>query len=99
MEVRPEPWPKVMLETVGSRVARSVGVGRAAPARVLPGLLRLSPARVLPGETAPPLCFFAFLVLALLWLSWASVFPWFTSLALLGVALGAAPTARAQVKG
>ena len=36
MEVPPEPWPNVMLETVGSRVARSVGVGRAAPARVLP---------------------------------------------------------------
>ena len=37
MEVPPEPWPNVMLETVGSRVAHSVGVGRAAPARVLPG--------------------------------------------------------------
>ena len=73
--------------------------GRAAPARVLPGLLRPSPARVLPGETAPPLCFFASLVLALLWLSWASVLPWFTSPVLLGVTVGAAPTARAQVKG
>ena len=73
--------------------------GRAAPARVLPGLLRQSPAWVLPGETAPPLCFFAFLVLALPWLFWASVLPWFTSPALLGVAVGAAPTARAQVKG
>ena len=41
MEVPPEPWPNVMLETVGSRVARSVGVGRAVPARILPGLLRL----------------------------------------------------------
>ena len=60
---------------------------------------RAAPARVLPGETAPPLCFFAFLVLALLWLSWALVLPWFTSPALLGVAVGAAPTARAQVKG
>ena len=29
------------LGAVGSRVARSVGVGRAAPAKVLPGLLRL----------------------------------------------------------
>ena len=37
MEVTPEPWPNVILETVGSRVALSVGVGRAAPARVLPG--------------------------------------------------------------
>ena len=41
MEVPPEPWPNVILETVGSRVARSVGVGRAAPARVLLRLLRL----------------------------------------------------------
>ena len=39
----PSPGPTWMmaLGTVGSRVARSVGVGRAAPARVLPGLLRL----------------------------------------------------------
>ena len=77
----------MMLETVGSRVARSVGVGRAAPARVL------------LGETDPPLCLFAFSVLALLWLSWASVLPWLTSPVLLGAAVGAAPTARAQVKG
>ena len=35
----PSPGPTWMmaLGTVGSRVARSVGVGRAAPARVLPG--------------------------------------------------------------
>ena len=39
----PSPGPTWMmaLGAVGSRVARSVGVGRAAPARVLPGLLRL----------------------------------------------------------
>ena len=60
---------------------------------------RAAPARVLPGETAPPLCFFAFLVLALLWLSWALVLPRFTSPVLLGATMGAAPTARAQVKG
>src|SRR3954469_12002905 len=69
--------------------------GRAAPTRALPRLLRPSPARVLPGETAPPLCFFASLVLALLWLPRSLVLPWFTSPALLGVAEGAAPTARA----
>ena len=38
-------------------------------------------------------------VLALLWLSWALVLPWFTSPTLLGVAAGAAPTVRAQIKG
>ena len=39
----PSPGPTWMmaLGTVGSRVARSVGVGRAAPARVLSGPLRL----------------------------------------------------------
>ena len=39
----PSPGPTLMtaLGAVGSRVARSVGVGQAAPARVLPGLLRL----------------------------------------------------------
>ena len=44
MEVPPEPSSQrgwFMLETVGSRVARSAGVGRAAPARVLSGPLRL----------------------------------------------------------
>ena len=40
-----------------------------------------------------------FLALALPWLSWASVLPRFTSPVLLGVAAGAAPTVRAQVKG
>src|SRR3954467_2995004 len=39
----PSPGPTwlMVLETVGSRVVRSAGVGRAAPARVLPGPLRL----------------------------------------------------------
>ena len=58
-----------------------------------------APARVLPGEPASPLCSFVFLALALLWLSWASVLPRFTSPVLLGVAAGAALTVRAQVKG
>ena len=39
------------------------------------------------------------LALALLWLSWAPVLPWLTSPVLLGVTVGAAPTARAHVKG
>ena len=54
------------LGTVGSRVARSVGVGRAAPARVLLGLLRL-PGKGLAGGTCfvPPL--FVVLALALLY--------------------------------
>ena len=42
---------------------------------------------------------FVVLALALLWLSWASVLPWLTSPALLGVTVGVALTARAQVKG
>ena len=50
------PTCRMALGTVRSRVARSVGVGRAAPARILPGLLRLPPARVLPGEPASSLC-------------------------------------------
>ena len=43
-------------------------------------------------------CFYS-LSPSLLWLSWASVLPRFTSPVLLGVTVGAAPTARAQVKG
>ena len=88
-EVPPEPWTHVVdgVGDVGSRVARPVGVWARCPGKGL------------AGETAPPLCFFAFLVLALIWLPRASVLPWFTSPALLGVAVGAAPTAHAQVKG
>ena len=37
----PGPMSMMALGTVGSRVACSVGVGRAVPARILPGLLRL----------------------------------------------------------
>ena len=44
-EVPPKPWFQcgllVELETVGSRVACSVGVGQVAPARLLSGLQRL----------------------------------------------------------
>src|SRR3954465_14353707 len=48
----PNPCP---MGAVDSRVICSVGVGRVAAARVLPGLLKLSPARILPGETASSL--------------------------------------------
>ena len=82
------------LGTVGSRVARTVGAGRAVPARVLPGLLR-PPSKGLAGGTWFVPLLFVVLALALLWLSWASFLPWLISLVLLGVAVGAALTARA----
>ena len=94
MEVPPEPWPNVILETVGSRVARSVGVGRAVPARVLPGPLRPLGKGLAGGTCFVPLLFVV-LALALLLLSWALVLPWLTSPVLLGVNVGVAPTARA----
>ena len=52
----PSPGPTWMtvLGTVGSRVARSVGVGRAAPTRVLPGLLRLPGQGSCPGSLLCP---------------------------------------------
>ena len=98
MEVPPEPWPNVMLETVGSRVARSIGVGRAAPARVLPGLLRLPRQGSCRGNLLRPsaLCGLG-LGVALA----ASGFG-FTSVHLpcsAWCAVGATPTVRAQVKG
>src|SRR3954470_22949891 len=48
----PNPCP---IGAVDSRVICSVGVGRVAAARVLPGLLKPAPARILPGETASSL--------------------------------------------
>ena len=53
----------------------------------------------LAGEPASSLCSFVVSALALLWPSWASILPQFTSPVLLGAAVGAAPTVRAQVKG
>ena len=49
----PNPRP---MGAVASRVIRSVGVGRAAAARVLPGLPVLASARILPGRAASSLC-------------------------------------------
>ena len=65
------------------------------PGKGLAGAAEAAPGKDLAGGTR----FFVFLALVLLWLSWASVLPWFTSPVLLGVAAGAAPTVRAQVKG
>src|SRR3954462_4127699 len=42
----PNPCP---MGTVDSRVTRSIGVGRAATTRVLPGLLKLPPGKDLAG--------------------------------------------------
>ena len=92
---------------VDSRVICFVGVRRVAAARVLPGLLKPAPARILLGllKLAPgkdlaggtrfvPLLF---VVLALGFsLHRASVLPWLTSLAVLGVVVTVAQTARAQ---
>ena len=57
------------------------------------------PGKGLAGGTCFVPLLFVVVALALLWLSWASVLPWLTSPVLLGVTVGAAPTARAQVKG
>ena len=81
---------------VDSRVIRSVGVRRAAAARVLPGLPELAPARILPGRAASSLCS--------LWsCSWhcsslhqALILPRLTSLAMLGVVVPVAQIACAQ---
>ena len=98
-EVLPEPWFQCSrwrrLELLGSRVARSAGVGQVAPARLLPGPWR--PARQGPCRGSPPcpsaLCISGLGVASLLLRLWLS------SPVLLSVAAGAALTARAQVKG
>ena len=82
---------------VDSRVTRFVGVGRAATARVLPGLLKLPPGKDLAGGIRFVPLLFVVLALALLWLSWASVLPWLTSPAVLGVMVPVAQTAHAQL--
>ena len=57
----PNPCP---LGAVDSRVICSVGVGRVAAARVVPGLLELSPGKD-PGESASSPLLFVVLALAL----------------------------------
>ena len=92
---------------VDSRVIRSVGVGRAAaarvlsgppepaPARILPGLLKLAPGKDLVGGSRFVPLLFVVLFLALLQFNRASVLPWLISLAMLGVVVPVAQTARA----
>src|SRR4051812_17865100 len=82
---------------VDSKVTFFVGVGRAATARVLPGLLRPPPGKILPGESALSPLLFVVLVLASFCFSRASVLPWLTSLALLNAVVPVAQTARAQL--
>ena len=88
----PNPCP---MGAVDSRVICSVGVGRVAAARVLPGLLRLSPDKDLAGGVrfVP----FALRGLGLGVVLVLLVLPWLTSLALLGVVVPVAQTARAQL--
>ena len=69
------------------------------PDKALPGAAEAVPARVLLGEPTPPPCSPYLLVLALLWLSCAPASLRLPFSALLSVAVGAALTARAQVKG
>ena len=65
----------------------------------LAGAAEAAPARVLPGESTSPSCSLVFLVLALPSPSCAPASPRPPSSALLSVAVGAALTVRAQVKG
>jgi len=91
----------ICLTLVGSKVAHSTGVGRAAPARVLPGPLRLPRQGSLPGQPALPVRPFvaSVLVVALfvLCLQLLSGFPLLSCLCVWPSQV--ALTARAQVKG
>ena len=79
---------------VDSRVIRSVGGGRAAAARVLPGLPEPAPARIVPRETASSPCSSWSCSWCRSSLHQASVLPRLASLALLG---GMAPWLRLPV--
>ena len=46
----PEPWPNVMLETAGSRVARSIGVWVCCTGKGLAGAAEDVPGKGLAGE-------------------------------------------------
>ena len=86
----------MVLGTVGSRVARSVGVGRAAPARVLPGLLRLPRQGSCRGNLLRPSALRGLgLGVALIILGTGLTLALLP--VLLGVIIGAALTPRAQV--
>ena len=96
----PSPGPTWMmvLGTVGSRAAHSVGVGRAIPARILPGPLGLPRQGSCRGSLLRPSapCGLG-LGVALIILGFGLTLAHLP--VLLGVTVGAAPTARAQVKG
>ena len=89
----PNPCP---LGAVDSRVICSVGAGRVTAARVLPGLLKPAPGKDLAGGSRFVPLLFVVLFLALLHFHRASVLPWLISLAMLGVVVPVAQTARAQ---
>ena len=92
-ECLPNPCP---MGAADSRVICSVGMGRVVAARVLTGLVKLAPGKDLAGGTCFIPLLFVVLALVLLQFHRASVLPWLTSLALLGVAVPVAQTARAQ---
>ena len=95
-EVPPEPWFQrgllVVLEPVGSRVAHSAGFGQVAPARLLPGPPRQGSCQ---GSPPRPLA----LRVSWSWRCFGCLVLRLPSSALLSVAVGATPTACAQVKG
>src|SRR4051812_14834557 len=70
----PNPCP---VGAVDSRVTRSVGVGQAAMARVLPGSQKPPPGKDLAGGAASSPFLFVVLVLASFCSSLASALPWF----------------------
>ena len=67
------------------------------PGKGLAGAAEAVPDKGLAGGTCFVPLLFVVLALALLLLSWALVLPWLTSPVLLGVTVGAALTARAQI--
>ena len=85
----------MVLEPLGSRVARSAGVRQVAPARLLPGLRRLPRQGSCRGSLPRPLAF----CVSSLGVALIGLRLWLPSSALLSVAVGAALPARAQVKG
>ena len=84
------PWARGWLTQLVWASRPGKGLATAAEAAPGKGLAR--------GTCFFPLLFVV-LALALLLLSWVLVLPWLTSPVLLGAAVGAAPTVRAQVKG
>ena len=88
-------WLLVVLEPLGSSVARSAGVGQVAPARLLPGLWRPYRQGSCQGGPPRPLA----ICVSDLGIALPVLCLWLPSSSLLSVVAGAALTARAQVKG